>query len=209
MIVSIIAPIAAGKTTFINLLQKDNPCLIFIPEPLEELQNAGGENLLSMFYRDKQRYSLVTEIAFLVLRAKKLRDVPCGNGIFLIERDPISCHEIFSKTLLDEGVITPMEWDVLLTGRKSILPLCPKIDKMIYLRCPLSVLKSRLQKRGRSDEKSLMEDDDYQLSLISKCEEFIASQKKEDVLILDVSENFIDSPEVWRKIHDSTMKFLE
>ena len=56
--ISIEANIAAGKSTFLDFLAQSGASVVH--EPLDKWQNVAGFNLLDMYYRNPEMYSLET-----------------------------------------------------------------------------------------------------------------------------------------------------
>src|SRR5271170_5009913 len=101
--------IGAGKSTLIKLLSP-NPNLEVIPEPTDKWQhNAGGENLLELFYKDTPRWAytfqsnaFLTRIQAIFEQQKKSPD----KEIFLLERSIYCDRFCFAKNCFESGLMT-------------------------------------------------------------------------------------------------------
>ncbi|KAK3729574.1 hypothetical protein QZH41_017191 [Actinostola sp. cb2023] len=89
--------IGSGKTTLLKYFRQ-NPMVEVIEEPVKKWQNVGGQNLLSLFYEDCQRWSYLFESYFL-LTLMQVHKKPHTKPIKMIERSVYSGYYCFEHNL--------------------------------------------------------------------------------------------------------------
>ena len=88
-------PIGAGKTTLAQLLALHlNATLI--------LEDVDGNAFLPDFYRDKDRWALGTQMAFLISRYEQLRTIPPSRNRPVVADYTQAKDPIFARALLHE-----------------------------------------------------------------------------------------------------------
>ncbi|XP_066474167.1 deoxycytidine kinase 2-like isoform X2 [Tiliqua scincoides] len=177
--VSVEGNIAAGKSTFVHLLEKCSHEWEIIPEPIakwcniqasekeyEELstsQKSGG-NLLQMLYSKPTRWAYTFQTYACLSRVKaQLKPISAKlheaeHPVQFFERSVYSDRYVFASNLFESGDIDETEWAIyqdwhtwLLNQFESNLEL----DGMIYLRTTPEKCMERLQHRGREEEQGI------------------------------------------------------
>lgn len=155
MKISIGGSIGCGKSTLLDLLKKDGYTVFF--EPVDEWKH------LHKFYEDKKRWSFTFQMEVLnSFQQLKQEDIIC-------ERSPWESYHIFSKMLLENGCMTPGEFE-LFEGLYNKLAWKP--DIFIYLRTTPETCRERILKRQRPCETNI--DIAYLKSLHEKYEALYA-----------------------------------
>ncbi|CAN2390380.1 Deoxycytidine kinase-like [Pristimantis euphronides] len=171
--ISIEGNIAAGKSTFVRILEKANDEWEVVPEPIakwcnmqapendfQELsisQKSGG-NLLQMLYDKPTRwaYTFQTYACLSRVRAQlnpvspKLREAE--HPVQFFERSVYSDLYIFASSLFVAGNINETEWAVYQDWHMWLLHQfqCEtELDGIVYLRATPEKCMSRLHSRGR------------------------------------------------------------
>lgn len=122
-----------------------------LQEPLEE-----WGSLLDDFYADLARDAKPAPSA-LPFSLKVLEGF-AGNGggggddIWVYERSPATCKEVFTKMLLDDKRITADEWGVFC---KYYDVLAWEPDLVLYVNTPVETCLERVQQRGRACEEDI------------------------------------------------------
>jgi len=150
--------IGAGKSTFLQLLNKH---LVIDPvfEPHERWQNVGGgENLLEKFYTDIRRWAYTFQTYAFVTRVleqeKHLHK--CVSGVQVLERSVYSDRYCFAKNCYEMGVMQPLEWKLYSDWFTWLVDgYATKPTGFIYLQTDPSVCYERLRKRNRHEEASV------------------------------------------------------
>lgn len=166
--------IGAGKTTLTNLLaQKYKGRAV--------LESFADNPFLPAFYADPERFAFSLEVSFLTSRFQQLRDVLQPS---VKESDLVVTDYIFRKSLLFAGVTLLGKERTLFKDLYGLLCLqLPVPDVVIYLRAPLSKLRSHIAQRGREYEKAIP--DSYLLQLSAAYEQFL-SETTHPVLVIDM-----------------------
>jgi len=141
MRVSLSGNIGCGKSTMINML-KTKGYDVF-QEPVDKWKH------LKLFYEDKKRWGFTFQME--VLQSY----IACKNisgGLTICERSPWESYCIFAHMLVDEGVITKDEFQLLKQFTES---LAWKPDLCIYLYTDPDVSLSRIKIRNRMCESSI------------------------------------------------------
>ncbi|XP_044310590.1 deoxycytidine kinase 2-like [Varanus komodoensis] len=177
--VSIEGNIAAGKSTFVQLLEKYSDEWEIIPEPIakwcniqtsenecQELstsQKSGG-NLLQMLYSKPTRWAYTFQTYACLSRVKaQLKPVSAKlheaeHPVQFFERSIYSDRYVFASNSFESGDINETEWAIyqdlhawLLNQFDSSLEL----DGIIYLRTTPEKCMERLKHRGREEEQGI------------------------------------------------------
>lgn len=140
MKISIGGNVGCGKSTILERLKKEGYTVFF--EPLDEWKH------LSKFYENKERWAFTFQVEVL----NSFQQLKQGNQCVICERSPFESYHIFSKMLLENGCMTPGEFELFEELYKK---LSWKPDLFIYLRTTPDVCQKRIQKRQRSCENTI------------------------------------------------------
>jgi deoxyadenosine/deoxycytidine kinase len=168
ILISIEGDIGAGKTTLINKMRTMYPNWHFIPEPIDTWQNlktAEGDNLLELFYKNKDRYSYTFQNCALLSRAlnikltidkwKKDCDINpalAKHNVFLTERCLETDYHVFAQMLYDDGCMNLVEWDLYKMWYNYVKSQSYPLSGIIYVTTPPEICADRIKQRGRKGE---------------------------------------------------------
>ncbi|WP_449622845.1 deoxynucleoside kinase [Robertmurraya sp. Marseille-Q9965] len=154
--ITVEGPIGVGKTSLAKAISKhyDYPLLLEIVD----------ENpFLERFYENLEEWSFQTEMFFLCNRYKQLSDI---KEHFLNKNIPVVAdYHIYKNLIFARRTLKEEEYPKYLDIYDILTKDMPKPNIMIYLQASLDTLMSRINHRGRSQEKNISPDYLQQLSL--------------------------------------------
>lgn len=136
-------PIAAGKTTLATLLAAHLDCDLV----LEEFE---GNEFLSDFYHDLERWSLPMQLSFLAMRREQMREIKRPFSRTVVADYSQWKDGIFAGMLLKNRELRLFERLSWIGHGLATLP-----DVIVYLDANNDVLLSRIRSRGRPYELSI------------------------------------------------------
>ncbi|XP_076019794.1 deoxycytidine kinase [Genypterus blacodes] len=177
--ISIEGNIAAGKSTFVRLLEEQSSDWEVVPEPIarwcnvqtasndfEELttsQKSGG-NVLQMMYQKPERWSYTFQSYACISRVRA--QIKAANGKVKDADDPVLFYErsiysdryIFASNLYESECMNETEWSIYQDWHGWLHNQFGKdieLDGIIYLRAPPERCLERLHLRGREEEQDI------------------------------------------------------
>ena len=166
-------PIGAGKTTLAQLLAMHlNATLI--------LEDVDGNEFIADFYKDKERWALGTQLAFLISRYEQLRTIPPSRSRPVISDYTQAKDPIFARALLHDREVELYE---RLSAGLDASVFRP--DLTVYLDAENDVLLDRIRRRNRPYEVSI--DAEYLDELREAYARHHSSTGKLQVLSVDTS----------------------
>ncbi|XP_070712129.1 deoxycytidine kinase 2-like isoform X2 [Pempheris klunzingeri] len=227
--ISIEGNIAAGKSTFVGLLQGASEDWEVIPEPIgkwcnvqndsdnvyQELSSSqkSGGNLLQMLYTKPSRWSYTFQ-----LQAPSVKLQQAEKPVQFYERSVYSDRYVFASNLFECSDLTETEWAVYQDWHTWLLnQFEPDIalDAIIYLRAQPQRCMQRLLHRGREEEEGIPLE--YLEQLHFKHEAWLVHRSLRldfeylnhlPVLILDVDDDFKKDRIKQEAIIDQVREFL-
>jgi deoxyadenosine/deoxycytidine kinase len=198
--------IGAGKTTILTKIERHGFRVLY--EDLDSWRNVKGYNLLDEYYKNPSRLAYVFQSEIVRSRYKQFLDLVNDEEwlrsdgqdtmefgklrikIVFTERDHMSSLHVFSKRLLDTGLMLPVEYSHMELWCEMLgMPVSKNI---FYLQISPEECMDRIEKRDRPEEskggvdKSLLVDldqyyvqwlkDDYNLQVT-----FIPSFRLDDL----------------------------
>lgn len=177
--------IGAGKSSLTKWLERT-----FAFEPFYEPHEENP--YLADFYGDMPRWAFSSQLFFLTKRFRMQRDLERrlrGEGStkgVVLDRSLYEDAEVFAAYLHEAGHIDDRDWrtytELYDTVREGLTPP----DLMIYLRCPVRVLRKRIRARGRGYEQSIP--NSYLKSLDRLYESWFDRYSLSRTLVVDTSE---------------------
>uniref|UniRef100_A0A2K6U364 Deoxycytidine kinase n=1 Tax=Saimiri boliviensis boliviensis TaxID=39432 RepID=A0A2K6U364_SAIBB len=177
--ISIEGNIAAGKSTFVNILKKVCEDWEVVPEPVarwcsvhstqdefEELTTSqkNGGNVLQMMYEKPERWSFTFQTYACLSRIRaqlaslngKLKDAE--KPVLFFERSVYSDRYIFASNLYESECMNETEWTIYQDWHdwmNNQLGQSLELDGIIYLRATPEKCLHRMYIRGRNEEQGI------------------------------------------------------
>ena len=155
--------IGVGKSTLLDVVS-GNPDLeraaIICEEPIQEWQDVGGRgehNLLDAFYSNPRGHAYMFQnYAFLTrfIQHHTAAQEALEGQFRLLERSVFTDRFVFARTCAEQGLMTPLEWNVYLSWFQPVVDALPDLvpSVFVYLRASPETCAGRMASRGRSEE---------------------------------------------------------
>jgi len=186
----------AGKSSLVEWLRQH-----FDLEPFFE---PNDENpYLVDFYGDMNRWSFQSQVFFLIRRFRLHRQMERERRDVVQDRTIYEDAEVFATHLHKQGFIDDRDWatytELYQTLRSELRPP----DLLIYLRCPVKVIRKRIASRGRAFEQNVPTE--YVRSLDKLYATWFERYDQSPTLVLDTDrldyvQNLFDHHELRAKI---------
>lgn len=184
IIISIEGNIGCGKTTFINLLNK-NKNFKTVKEPLDKWQNLNGINLLENMYKHNKTFNFQS---YALLTRFEILTKPFNQEILLMERSLLS-HNIFLEICKQQKTLNNLELFILNELQTKIHKQINKeLDLIIYLKTDPLISYERIKNRNRTEENQLKFEYIKQLHEIHQ-KIIIKQNTKTPIIILNANHN--------------------
>uniref|UniRef100_UPI00358E89C9 thymidine kinase 2, mitochondrial-like isoform X2 n=1 Tax=Myxine glutinosa TaxID=7769 RepID=UPI00358E89C9 len=151
LVVSIEGNIGSGKTKCLEFFQQHFDVEV-ISEPVDKWQNIRGHNLLSLMYRDPQRWGITLQ-TYIQLTMLDVHTRPMKMRTRMMERSIYSARYIFVENLFRSGKMHEADFAVLSEWFDWILKTIPfPLDTIVYLQTRPETCLKHLQARSRHEE---------------------------------------------------------
>jgi deoxyadenosine/deoxycytidine kinase len=183
--IAVEGPIGAGKSSLAEILAAETGARLVQENP--------GENpFLASFYKDPRRFALSTQLFFLLARYGQQSELLQGG---LFEQGGIVSDYLFAKDRLFATLTLSVE-EMALYDRvyQALRPRVASPDLVVYLQARTDVLLSRIEKRGRPEEKFVRPE--YLRDVAHAYADFSFNYGDGPLLIVDASEiDFVGNPD--------------
>ena len=168
---SVIAVLAAGKTSAVTILSNMNDNIYLVPEPVSEWQESG---ILEKYYTDQKKYALEFQLGVIktrqdaikqLIRQHSLPEVPTmnvefkANELILLDGHVQTDRHCFVKTLHEKGTMSSSDVTSYNQVFDNMFNKVPDKDEFfVYLRCKPEICLSRAKQRSRSEESGIVLD---------------------------------------------------
>ena len=155
-IFSIEGNIGSGKSTAINNLKnKHGSSVHFLQEPVhiwEQIKDSFGQNMITKFYQDQERYSFSFQMMAYISRLVMLKAaIKEGHKFIICERSLMTDKQVFCKMLYDTNKIESVNYQIYLKWFDEFIQDLPNIN-YIYIKTTPEVAYNRILKRNRPGE---------------------------------------------------------
>jgi deoxyadenosine/deoxycytidine kinase len=184
--ITIIGPIASGKTTASQFLSKA------LHLPLLDADLFETNPFLPDYIQDTPRWAFTTELFFTLGRLKKLEAIKdlLKKSSVVVDSGLIMSHQVYTKNHLVQGTMTAAEWEFFTRIICDYQSNLPTPDLIIHITANPETQLKRIKSRGRSFEADYKIE--YLESITDRLHEYaesLANITETQLLILD-SEKF-------------------
>lgn len=167
--ITIIGPIASGKTTASQFLSKS------LNLPLLDADLYETNPFLPGYIEDTPRWSFATELFFTLARIKKLKAVKTmlDASSIIVDSGLIMSHQVYTKNHLVQGTMTAGEWEFFTSIVDDYRSNLPSPDIIIHVTASPKIQLKRIKSRGRSFESGYTLE--YLQSITDRLTEYIDS----------------------------------
>ncbi len=198
--------IGSGKSTLCRMLKeamKDEAEVIF--EPVDKwrstVDNDSGMNILGNFYVDQNRWAYSFQSYTFLTRMEDVMKKQDKN-IRFVERSIYTDKWVFAKSLYETGKMNSLEWNMYCRWFDWLSEECfEKVNRpsgFIYIRANPETSYQRMLKRERSEEKCVPLE--YLKVVSDYHDEWLCNSEQEDVLVIDVDQDFESTPSEWMRV---------
>ena len=196
--IAVAGNIGAGKTSLVEFL-----CKRYDLKPFFEPNDTNP--YLKDFYKDMRRWAFQSQIYFLTHKFRLHRELERYPGTVIQDRTIWEDAEIFAKNLYRGRYINGRDWQTYSELYRTILKDLTPPDVMIFLRCPVKVMRQRIHQRGRGMEQAIPVG--YLRKLHRLYEEWFASYSESPVIEihsdrLDYATDLVDRLDLLSKIEN-------
>lgn len=149
--VAVAGNIGVGKTTLTRTLAAQLGWRCYL-EPVID------NPYLDDFYRDMSRWAFHLQVYFLSKRFVSQREIELAQVSCVQDRTIYEDVEIFARTLHHRGHMVGRDWENYRELFQAMTAYLTPPDLIIYLRCDVDTLLSRIRHRGRPSEQSINPD---------------------------------------------------
>ena len=163
LLISVEGNIGAGKSTFLERLQKEWSDVTVIMEPVGtwmSVKDSSGKSLLDYFYEDKKRWSYTFQTCAFLTRMMDTENVLAtasssrsdGKPVVIItERSVLTDRYVFADMLYKDGLMNTLEYDLYCRWFDRYASGIP-VGGIIHLETDPSTSLTRIGSRGRTAE---------------------------------------------------------
>jgi deoxyadenosine/deoxycytidine kinase len=210
-LVSFDGNIGSGKSTLLQHIKdkyRDDPCYIFLKEPVDEWSLIKDENnvtILEKFYVDQKKYSFAFQMMAYISRLNLLKNAvkgmdPDKKYVIVTERTLNTDRFVFAKMLFETGKMEEVMYQVYLKWFDTFSTEF-SVDKVVYIKTMPEVCRERVAKRCREGEEIIP------LEYLQSCDRYhdkmIQNNDESKNLVLDGNiDIYTNTEQVEKWIHE-------
>lgn len=208
LIFSLDGNIGSGKSTLLKRLQESyENDIIFLTEPVDiwqGIKDEEGNDMLTKFYGDLEKYSFHFQMMAYISRLEKLINTLKQNpdAIIITERSIFTDRYVFAKMLYDSGNMESVSYTIYQKWFDTFSDGF-NVDGYIYVNTSPEKCFERMKKRDRDGESVSI---DYLTSCGDYHEKWLAD--KDNLLVLDCDCEFETNDDQYRSMLNSINEFM-
>ena len=169
----------AGKSTLVDFLARTYGVAPFY-EPNDE------NPYLKDFYKDMRSWAFQSQLYFLASKFRLHQALDRQAGVVALDRTVFEDAEVFATALYQMRKISKRDWQTYREFYEAILEAIRPPDLLIYLRCSLRTIRTRIRLRGRRMERDVP--NSYLKRLDRLYENWIDKYTMSEVLVLETDQ---------------------
>jgi len=177
--IAVAGNIGAGKSTMVEFLSRT-----YDVEPFYEPNDANP--YLPDFYRDMSRWAFHSQLYFLSSKFRLHQTMDRAAGTVVLDRTLFEDAEVFAQRLRDMRMIDARDWATYRQLYETVLQAIRPPDLLIYLRCSIPTLRTRIEQRGRAMEQAVSVN--YLRRLEKLYGRWIENYSQSDLLVIDTDD---------------------
>ena len=146
--IAVAGNIGAGKSELVAFL-----CRRYGLKPFFEPDETNP--YLADFYKDMKAWAFHSQIYFLARKLRMHRELMAEPGTVVQDRTIYEDAEIFCENLHRSGLLSERDYRTYRELYETAIATLAPPDLMIFLGCPVKMLKKRIAQRGRAMEKEI------------------------------------------------------
>ncbi|MDH3647585.1 MAG: deoxynucleoside kinase [Gammaproteobacteria bacterium] len=146
--IAIAGNMGTGKSSLVDFLSTTYRAEPFY-EPNED------NPYLADFYADMKRWAFSSQMYFLSSKFRIHQELDQAEGVVVQDRTIYEDAQIFATALRNMRYIDDRDWQTYWSFYETILSAIKPPDLMIYLRCSMRTLRSRIRLRDRKMEQDI------------------------------------------------------
>lgn len=174
--IAIAGNMGVGKSTLVEFLARTYDVKPFY-EPNDE------NPYLKDFYQDMRGWAFQSQLYFLASKFRLHQVIDRQPGVVALDRTIFEDAEIFATALYQMRKISKRDWATYCGFYEAILDAIRPPDLLIYLKCSMRTLKTRIRLRGRRMEQDVPVS--YLKRLDRLYEAWLAEYSMSEVLVLE------------------------
>ena len=149
--IAVAGNIGVGKSTLTSLLSQRLRW-----EPF--LEGVSDNPYLVDFYEDMAAWSFHSQVYFLASRLRNHRQLLERPNSVIQDRTVYEDAEVFARNLYLQGLMGERDYETYNDLYQAVTSILPPPNLVIYLRASVSMLKQRIERRGRTFERRITDD---------------------------------------------------
>lgn len=147
LVIGIVGPTGAGKTTLAQSLAKFYKCDLHLEQPAQN-------PYLAQFYEELQTggyapTALKSQLFFLLAAQAQAQQIAVGHQHGVAWDVPFYGHKMYADLLVEQQIMSTADYEIYTQVYQMCLATSPKPDVLVVATTDLDTLRARIEQRGR------------------------------------------------------------